>query len=208
MSSKFKIILTIIGAGLLVCGLLTYQGARISRLQEETRRLASNADALLTDLEHYVMRDSIHVVRAKALEFTIDELEAYRAEDAKIIQDLGVKNRDLEAMLRVSSATIRELEGRVADTVIVTQTKRDTLKRITYDDRWIDLDFVLRDDGAWQGRLEHRLDLAVVLETRYKRFLGFLWRTKHVDHQEVQVTAPEDPYTTINDVSLIKVEKE
>lgn len=195
------------GAGAMLVAAAIGLTLRCREQRAEIDRLEGNTAALMGELQEYTVRDSIHVAKARTLQLTIDELKTYRAEDAKVIRDLGVKNRDLEAMLTASAETIRQLEGRTADTVVVTRERRDTLKRITFNDRWLDLDIVLQKGGQWQGDITHRLDLAVVLETKYKRFLGFLWRTGRVDHRQVHVTAPEDPYTRIEEVTLVEIER-
>jgi len=203
---KTKIYIIALAAALLLAVAFAVQSSAIHRLTDEKERLENNTEALMTDLEHYIIQDSIHAVKARTLELTIDELKTFRAQDAKIIRDLGIKNRNLESMLTASAETIRELEGQAADTVIVTREVRDTLKRIAFSDKWLDVNILLQDSGKWSGGIVHRLDLAVAVETRYKRFLGFLWRTNQVDHREVHVTAPGDPYTKIQDVTFIDIE--
>lgn len=203
---KTRLYIIAAAAVLLLAVAFGLQSSAIHRLTDEKERLENNTEALMTDLEHYITQDSLHAVKTRALELTIDELKTYRAKDAKTIRDLGIKNKNLESMLTASAETIRELEGKAADTIIVTREVRDTLKRIAFSDKWLDLDIVLQDDGRWSGGIIHRLDLAVAVETHYKRFLGFLWRTNQVDHRDVHVTAPDDPYTKIQDVTYIDIE--
>lgn len=192
---------------LLLIAVVGVQSSSIHRLTDEKERFENNYQALEEDLQQYIIRDSIHVAQSRSLELTIDELQRYRAADAQLIRDLGIKNKDLEAMLSASAETIRHLEGQASDTVIVTREVRDTLKHITHSDQWLDVDIVVADNGLWRGNITHRLDLSVVLETQYKRFLGCLWRTNVIDHQDVHVAAPGDPYTQIRDVELIRIEK-
>ena len=82
----------------------------------------------------------------------------------------------------------------------------DTVTKIAYSDKWIDLDLLIREDKAFEGRIATRDNLHVVENVEYKKFLGFLWRTSKVKKREVNVVS-ESPYSTITNVEYVEIRK-
>ena len=56
------------------------------------------------------------------LQLRVAELERYRADDAALIKDMGVKKRELEQLTKVQQQTIYRLQGQARDTVFVEVT--------------------------------------------------------------------------------------
>lgn len=95
---KIKIILTLIAiiASCLMCN-------RIQYLTEENNRLSNNQETLLTENEHYKIRDSLNVSKTNQLELKLSELKKYKSEYTQLVKDLNIKNSQLEQIISVSA---------------------------------------------------------------------------------------------------------
>ena len=92
---------------------------KIERLTAERERYAGNTAALLSDIERYRVRDSLHAARVQSLELTVKEYELFRADDAALIKQLKQRNRDLAAVNKTQSQTIIDLRATPVDTVVM-----------------------------------------------------------------------------------------
>lgn len=204
MGAKFKIgIAVVLAAILFVCA---WQHRRIERLTEARDKAQKNTAALLSDVQYYRVRDSLSAARVQSLELSIKEYERFRAEDAKLIGELKTKNRDLAAVNKTQSQTIIDLRAKPRDTVIVV---RDSVVvpaiSVHCGDAWFDFDGLLTAD-AFTGTLTNRDSLIVAESVKYKRFLGFLWKTKQVKNRLVDVVSL-NPHTSIIGVEHVVMEK-
>lgn len=201
MTLKSKII-AIFALAMVV--MITLQALRIERLNEERNHYRANTTALLQDVERYRTQDSLNVAKVGVLSLKVAELEKYRAEDAKLLKSLNIRNRDLEQMTKAQTRMIADLHGTVADTVVIVKEVVDsTALSLSVHDAWIDLHGIVYD-GGFDGTLEVRDSLVIVESVERKRFLGFLWRTKKVKSRSVDVVS-KNPYTEIMGVESIQI---
>lgn len=194
--------------GLLALAIVTTiwaQGIRISELKGERDRYRENTDVLLSEVESYKVRDSLNVVRTGVLELRLSEFERYRAEDAALIKELRGKNRDLSSLVTAQTRTINELRAIPKDTVIIVDSIPVQAKSVEIHNEWFDFRGVLTDT-EFTGELENREALMIANTITYKRFLGFLWKTKRVDDIQVDVVS-KNPHTTIISVDAIEIKK-
>lgn len=102
--------------------------------------------------------------------------------------------------------TIANLKGQVRDSIVYKyEFIRDTVRHINVCDQWIKLHGIVYDDGLFDGTLEVIDSIAIVETVRYKRFLGFLWKTKRIKHRDVDVVN-KCPYTQITGLESIVIE--
>lgn len=196
----------IAAAGVLAVAIcLIWADRKIDRLTAERDRYKGNSEALLSDLEEYRILDSLNAVKVHSLELTIDEFKRFRAEDAALIKSLRTKNRDLASVLDVQSKTINELMAVPRDTVVIRDSIPVKAVAVHCGDEWYDFDGLLTET-EFTGRLENRDSLVVAETVQYKRFLGFLWKTKKVKNREVDLLN-KNPYTKIIGVQHIVTEK-
>lgn len=179
---------------------------RIDRLTDERDRYAGNSAALLSDVEHYRVRDSLNAARVQSLELTLKEYERFRADDAELIRSLKQRNRDLAAVNKTQSQTIIELSAVPRDTVIIV---RDSIQvpavAVHCGDAWFDFDGLLTKE-QFTGTLANRDSLIVAETVKYKRFLGFLWKTQKVQDRQMDVVS-RNPHTTILGMEHIVIER-
>lgn len=205
MSDSFKsffalaIVLVILVAG------NVYQFDRAGKLADERDRYKNNTETLMGDVEHYRIQDSLNVARVESLEFNLREFQKYRAEDAALIKQLKTKNRDLESVVTTQAQSIYELKSTPKDTVIIRDSVKIGAKMLHCGDEWFDFDGLLTDK-EFTGNVIARDSLLLAETVKYKRFLGFLWKTKKIDNRMMDVIS-KNPHVTIQDVELITVEE-
>ena len=198
----------LIAAALILAAAIAFlwQGRTIEQLKAERDRYKGNTETLLTDVETFRVRDSLSAARVQSLELTIKEFERFRAEDAAIIRELKNKNRDLSQVNETQSQTIIDLLAIPKDTVVIV---RDSIRvpavAVHCGDAWYDFDGVLTAE-QFTGTLTNRDSLLLAETVKYKRFLGFLWKTRRVQDRQLNVIS-RNPHTTILGLEHIVIEK-
>lgn len=192
---------------LLINAILLFTGVwRISSLERERDRYKGSTVALLSDAKLYRFRDSLSAACVESLELTLKEYERFRGEDAALISELKRRNRDLSAVNKAQTQTIIELSAVPHDTVVIV---RDSIRvpavAVHCGDTWYDFDGVLTED-EFTGTLRNRDSLLLVETVRYKRFLGFLWKTKKVKDRQLDAVS-RNPHTTIEDIEFTTIVK-
>lgn len=181
-------------------------GYRLSKALREERDVARrNTESLLGEVRQYRVRDSLNGARVQALELTLRDYERFRADDAALIKDLQTRNRKLEAVTKAQGETIISISAPVRDTVIVRESAELPALAVHCGDEWYDFDGVVFD-GRFKGVLRNRERLVAVESVEYRRFLGFLWRTKQVKDRTLDVVS-KNPHTVITGVEYITLTK-
>ena len=194
--------------GAIFAALLVFAGFQqnaIENLKQERNRYERNTQSLLLDIEQYKTRDSLNAAKVGALELTIQEYERFRAADAKLIKTLQTKNRDLTAITAAQSQTIMELSAVPRDTVIIRDSVAIQAVAVHTGDAGYDFDGILTEQ-EFTGTLVNRDSLLVAETVQYKRFLGFLWKTKRIKNKQIDVVS-KNPHTTIMGIEYIEIEK-
>ena len=171
----------------------------------ERDKYKNNTETLLGDVETYRFRDSLNAARVQSLELTVKEFERFRAADAALIKQLKARNRDLAAVNKTQSQTIIDLRATPKDTTIIRDTIQIPAVAVHCGDAWFDFDGILTAD-EFTGTLANRDSLVVAESVQYKRFLGFLWKTKQVKNRRVDVVS-KNPHTFIMGVEHVVIEK-
>lgn len=189
---------------LLVAGNV-FQFNRTKKLAGECDRYKNNTEVLMGDVKRYKVRDSLNVARTESLELTLDEFKRFRAEDAALIKQLKTKNRDLQSVVTSQSQSIYELSAIPKDTVIIRDSVMIDALLLHCGDEWFDFDGIL-SNGKLEGNMLTRDSLLLAETVKYKRFLGFLWKTKRIQDRMIDVIS-KNPHTVIQDVELITIEE-
>ena len=205
MGVRAKIAIGIAAFMVAILCLFLIQHRRIQQLSTERDKYRNNTETLLGDVETYRLRDSLSAARVQSLEFSIQEFERFRAEDAKLIRELKAKNHDLAAVNKTQSQTIIELQAAPRDTFIVRDSIPVPAIVVHCGDAWFDFDGILTSD-EFTGTLANRDSLIVAEQVQYKRFLGFLWKTKRIKDRRVDVVS-KNPHTSILGVEHVVIKK-
>ena len=182
--------------------LLLHQDRLIKKYKAESERYRANTTALMEDVTHYKLRDSLNGARADALELSMKELQKWRADDAELIKDLKIKNRDLAAINKAQTQTIIELRARGKDTLIIRDSIVTPAQAYHIGDKWYNFDCVVADNEL-SGNLAVRDSLVLVEQVKYKYFLW--WKTKKIKDRKVDCVSL-NPYSTIMGVERIIIE--
>lgn len=183
------------------------QRTKIEKLTDERNRYRGNTETLLQDVETYKTKDSLNAAKVGVLELKLSEFERYRASDAELIKTLQTKNRELERVTTTQMETINELRATVRDSIVYLpgDTVTTVVRCIEYSDKWVDFDGCIINN-TFSGKIITRDSLLITETVQYKRWLGFLWKTKKIKNREIDVIS-RNPHTKIMGVEYIEIEK-
>ena len=197
-----RLILAAIMAAMLV--VIVLQGVSVSRIKSERNRYKVNTRTLLVDVNTYKVRDSLNAAKAQDLSLKLSELKKYRQEDAKLIADMEVKLRNLQAVASMVTETRTEFVTKIVrDTIFKAINDTNKAAIIDYEDKWLTFKGRL-ENGQFRGNIISRDSLLIAENVRYKRFL--FWRTKRIKSRDFRVVS-KNPHTKIVDCEHIIVEK-
>ena len=201
---KYLILAAII---LAVAAAFWVQHVKIKRLTEERDQYRSNTEILLQDVKTYQTKDSLNAIKVGNLELSLAEYKKYRADDLALIKTLQAKNRDLERVTTTQMETINELRATVRDSVVYLpgDTVTTVVRCIEYSDKWVDFDGCIINN-TFSGKIITRDSLLITETVQYKRWLGFLWKTKKIKNRQIDVVS-KNPATKILGVEFITIEK-
>lgn len=202
---KYLILAAII---LAVAAAFWVQHVKIKRLTEERDRYRSNTEILLQDVKTYQTKDSLNAIKVGNLELSLAEYKKYRADDLALIKTLQTKNRDLERVTTTQMETINELRATVRDSVVYLpgDTVTTVLRCVDIVEPWVELHGCATPDGQFTGTHINRDSLLIAETVQYKRFWGFLWKTKKIKNREIDVVS-KNPATRILGVEFVTIEK-
>lgn len=184
------------------------QRSRINQLTGERDKYRTNTETLLQDVSRYQTKDSLNAAKVGVLELKLSEFEKYRASDAELIKTLQTKNRELERVTTTQMETINELRATVRDSVVylLGDTVTTVLRCVDIVEPYFELHGCATPDGQFTGAHINRDSLLIVETVQYKRWLGFLWKTKKIKNREIDVIS-RNPHTKIMGVEYIEIEK-
>lgn len=186
---------------------------RVSSLVEKNNRLQNNQsillsenNALIAESRKYKTIDSLNAIKVNELRLTLEEYKKYRSEDLALIGKLKVDKREMQKVIDLQAKTIDDLATHLRDTVVIYKGSEIDAKAFSYKSQWTDVDGVvnLQSDSV-NLSIKNRESLIIIESVKYKRFLGFLWRTKHVKSRSVDIVS-RNPNTEIIDANYESIE--
>lgn len=184
------------------------QRSRINQLTGERDKYRTNTETLLQDVSRYQTKDSLNAAKVGVLELKLSEFEKYRASDAELIKTLQTKNRELERVTTTQMETINELRATVRDSVVYLpgDTVTTVLRCVDIVEPYFELHGCATPDGQFTGTHINRDSLLIAETVQYKRWLGFLWKTKKIKNRQIDVVS-KNPATKILGVEFVTIEK-
>lgn len=196
-----KYLIIVIAFITLLCW-VSYLFEQNRKLKAENERQSGNVSTLMDTVKHYKVAikrgDSIEMLNAasvSALNFTIDEFKKYRAADAKLIKEMGIKNKYLESIAKVSTETKDTIS---ADKWKPSKVLPDCLE---YTDKWSNIIACFKDSTVMYATRDS-LALAVHRIPKYK-FLWFRWGTKGYKMEIVNF----NPKSEIKYSEIVRIQK-
>lgn len=190
--------------------LFFYDYARIkksnSALKSNQEILLSEKSGLLAENNRYRVADSLNAIKAEELRLTAYEYKKYYSESLETIRKLRLDKRDMQRVIDFQANTINQLSTSLRDTIIMQDTTR-RLKAFDYKSEWTDVSGLIDlDQDMVSLDIENRESLIVVESVEYKRFLGFLWKTKNIKNRSVDIVSL-NPNTIITNAEYKSIEK-
>lgn len=184
------------------------QRSWINTLTGERDKYRTNTETLLQEVSRYQTKDSLNAAKVGVLELKLSEFEKYRASDAELIKTLQTKNRELERVTTTQMETINELRATVRDSVVYLpgDTVTTVLRCVDIVEPYFELHGCATPDGQFTGTHINRDSLLIVETVQYKRWLGFLWKTKKIKNRQIDVVS-KNPATKILGVEFVTIEK-
>lgn len=184
------------------------QRSRINTLTGERDKYRTNTETLLQEVSRYQTKDSLNAAKVGVLELKLSEFEKYRASDAELIKTLQTKNRDLQRVTTAQMETINELRANVRDSIVYLpgDTVTTVLRCIDIVEPYFELHGCTTPAGVFTGTHINRDSLLIAETVQYKRFWGFLWKTRKIKNREIDVVS-KNPATRILGVEFITIEK-
>lgn len=178
--------------------------------KQQIQELERNQKVLLGELTLFKSADSLNAVEMGELSLTLKEYEKTHENDLKTIKDLRIKANDLAAVNKMQLQTITRLSGHVTDTIymhvdtLANIVTADTARCVSSHTKWLDLDLCVYNNGRYSGVVTSRDSIVIAEEVKYKRFLGFLWRTNFIKERKVKVTS-KNPNTKIIGFEFVRL---
>lgn len=168
-----------------------------NRLQNSQSVLLSENNALVAESRKYKTVDSLNAIKVNELRLTLEEYKKYRSDDLALINRLKVDKREMQKVIDLQAKTIDDLATHLRDTVVIYKGSEIDAKAFSYKSQWTDVDGVvnLQSDSV-NLSIKNRESLVIVESVKYKRFLGFLWRTKRIKSRSVDIVS-RNPNTEI-----------
>ena len=160
-----------------------------------------NMNSALMECVEWKTKDSLSAAKNATLNLKISELERYRINDINQINQLKKKNEELNNLIKNSSKTEIKIITQLKDTVIY----KDTVKCFNWNDNWTSVKGLIQKDTV-DLNISNSDSLVISVATKYKRFLGFLWKTKKIKDQNVYVVS-KNPHTTITNIEYYGISK-
>lgn len=188
---------------ILIAGIIYVQKRMIRSAREEISLLKSNQHTLLSTIDAYKTRDSLHVASVSALQLSLSEYKQYRAADADLIANLKADRKRLQTVVSTQTETIRNLKARIKDSVVVridSVVHIDTIPCFNYSDTWINLTGCI-DSGVVNLTIKSYESLLYVEHVVPRRFLFFKYGVK----ERRQEIVSKNPYTTVRSAEYIRI---
>lgn len=197
-----KLILILVSV-IIVAGIIYVQQRMIRSSKAEISLLKSNQHTLLSTIDNYKTRDSLHVASVSALQLSLSEYKQYRAADADLIATLKADRKRLQTVVSTQTETIRDLKARIKDSVVVrvdSVVHIDTIPCFNYSDTWINLTGCI-NSGMVNLTIKSYESLLYVEHVVPRRFLFFKFGVK----ERRQEIVSKNPYTTVRSAEYIRI---
>lgn len=165
----------------------------------------ANIETLLNSVDFYRTADSMSAAGVGVLTMKINEYEAHRATDLKLIETLRTKNRELKAAITTQTITRTDIATTVKDSIVLRYNEIDTVQCIAVVEPWYEIHGCIDPDTReFVGYQLSRDSLLIAHTIKYKRFLRVLWKTRRIKDRKVDVVS-RNPNTEILDFEYIEI---
>lgn len=182
---------SVIIAVVILLGVITGLSYLLKQEKIEVKRLIGNQRSLLEDVKLYQTKDSLSAASVERLQLTKKEYEKHFSDQAKTIDDLGIKIKRLQSTSETGTETKYPIDVPVRDSTAI----RDSLvvlKCIELHTPYLDLSGCIEHD-RFTGNIVSRDTLIQAVHRVPYQFWFIKWGCKAIRQEVVS----KNPYTQI-----------
>lgn len=174
-----------------------------SVLKERTEDLERNQKVLLSEIENYQTKDSLHVAQVGQLVLSQKELKNSYKDLYRLVKT--IKGDKVEAVTTTNTETNTIFKEKVRDSIVFINSDTLQAKVLHYEDNWTKFEGILVKDSL-TTKIQTRDSLVVVTSLEKKRFLGIkipIWLSGY--RRRIQQVLSKNPNTKIENVQFITI---
>lgn len=174
-----------------------------SVLKERTEDLERNQKVLLSEIENYRTKDSLHVAQVGQLVLSQKELKNGYKDLYRLVKTL--KGDKVESVTTTNTETNTIFKEKVRDSIVFINSDTLQAKVLHYEDNWTKFEGILVKDSL-TAKIQTRDSLVVVTSLEKKRFLGIkipIWLSGY--RRRIQQVLSKNPNTKIENVQFITI---
>ena len=168
------------------------------KLITEVERLDSNQTALNGTVKLYLSKSGKQVATIEQLVYNLKEMKKYHKEDVEVIKDMGLKLKQVEAIIKTGIVTIIRDTIPLRDTII----SGDTVSCFKKFDEYVQLLGCVRNDSV-EIDLAHRDTIDNIAHWTYKKWFIFKFKSDTIRLESKN----RSPYGSIYWNQYIKIKK-
>lgn len=191
----------VIIAIVILIGMIAALSYSLKREKDEVKRLTGNQRSLLEDVKLYRTNDSLSAASVERLQLTKKEYEKHFSDQAKVIDDLGIKIKRLQSTSETGTETKYPINVPVRDSTVV----RDSLvmlKCIELHTPYLDLSGCIEAD-RFTGNIVSRDTLIQAIHRVPHQFWFVKWGCKAI-RQEIICRNPNSRIVYSQYIELMK----
>lgn len=174
----------------------------VIQTRSENNRLTANQETLLTKIHYYRTSDSLNAAGVNVLKLKNKEFQQYNAGLLKIINDLNLKLKRLQAVSQTSTETEYQIKTEIRDSIIILPGRVDTLNCLDYRDPYFTFSGCITGK-QFSGLIRSRDTIIQIIHRVPRRFWFIRWGTKAI-RQEIISRNPNSRITYTEYIELKK----
>lgn len=162
----------------------------VGDINQENDRLQHNQDALMDDVTYYQTEAGKSAASVQRMELTNSELEAHNKELTKVVDDLNIKLKRVQAATTTATQTMVDIKTIIRDSIVYVDSGRiEKLPSIKWQDPWVNVDGIILPDSTMDLNVESVDTLYQVIHRVPKKFLFIKYGTKAI-RQDITSSNP------------------
>lgn len=162
----------------------------VGDINQENDRLQHNQDALMDDVTYYQTEAGKSAASVQRMELTNSELEAHNKELTKVVDDLNIKLKRVQAATTTATKTRVDIKTIIRDSIVYVDSGRiDKVPAIKWQDPWVNVDGLILPDSTMDLKVQSVDTLYQVIHRVPKKFWFIKYGTKAI-HQDITSSNP------------------
>lgn len=162
----------------------------VGDINQENDRLKHNQDALMDDVTYYQTEVGKYAASVQMMELTNSELEAHNKELNKVVDDLNIKLKRVQAATTTATKTRVDIKTIIRDSIVYVDSGRiDKVPAIKWQDPWVNVDGLILPDSTMDLKVQSVDTLYQVIHRVPKKFWFIKYGTKAI-RQDITSSNP------------------